>query len=433
MRMFLNAALVAAWALSACGAPPAPVTTPAPPAIALGLTQEIPTPEPALEPATPATTQVQAATSVLGATTDAAVVTLTVWYAYPVGGADERVLIALVAQYMAEHPGTTVQLQNLPSYQVYPRWQAGVPAGTAADLLVAPSDTLGEWVRSGAVAPLDDRLAGKLDGFSPVALAAVTVDGHLYAVPGTVSVVALYYNTATVATPPATTDELLALVKSGRRLVLSESNYYSFGFFTAFGGQLMDAAGQCRADQGGFAAALQYLLDLRAAGANFQTDSAQPAALFKIGAADMIIDGPWVLGDLEQAWGKQLGVAPMPAGPLGPARPLVGVEGLYLNPRSRNPAAAVDLALSIFSASGVAQLARAAHDPPARTDVTVADLGLQAFANAAGNGTPRPQSKAFSNWWGPFGNLMTEVIKGVVTPAVGVRAACAAMNAANGQ
>jgi arabinogalactan oligomer/maltooligosaccharide transport system substrate-binding protein len=257
------------------------------------------------------------------------------------------------------------------------------------------------------------------------------VDGKIYAVPGIIKAVALYYNTATVPTPPATTADLLALVKSGKKLVLNENNYHNYGFFPAFGGQLMDSTGKCTADQGGFTDAMQYLLDLKAAGATFQTDGGKADTLFKTGAADMIINGPWVLGDYKTALGAKLGVAPMPAGPKGPSKPLAGIDGFYLNPNSTNTDAAIKLAQYIFSAQGLAQYADTAGDPPARTDVTVADPLVKAFSDAAAAGDPRPQSAEFGNWWGPFGDMVTKVIEGQQTPADGVKAACDAMNKAN--
>ena len=259
----------------------------------------------------------------------------------------------------------------------------------------------------------------------------VTVGGKLYAVPGIIKAVALYYNKSTVPEPPKTTDELLALVKSGKKIVLNQNNYHNFGFFPAFGGKLMDDTGKCVADQGGFAEAMQYLVDLKAAGAMFETDGGKADTLFRQGQADMIINGPWVLGDYKNDLGDKLGVAPMPAGPSGPAQPLSGIDGFYVNPNSTNKEAAVALALYIFNADGLKVYADVAGDPPARTDVQAADPLVKAFGDAAAGGFPRPQSTEFGNWWGPFGDMVTKVLEGKSSPADGVAEACAAMNKAN--
>src|SRR4029453_9679179 len=119
-------------------------------------------------------------------------------------------------------------------------------------------------------------------------------------------------------------------------------------------GELMDDRGKCVADQGGFAEAMQYLVDLKEAGAVFETDGGKADTLFRQKQADMIINGPWTLGAYKKDLGADLGVAPIPAGPVGPAQPLAGIDGFYVNPNSPNQAAAVDLAQYIFSDEGLA-------------------------------------------------------------------------------
>ena len=107
----------------------------------------------------------------------------------------------------------------------------------------------------------------------------MTVDGHLYGVPESFTAVALYYNKSMIATPPSTTDELLSLVLGGDKLVTDgmDGAYYFYGFWNAFGGQLMDDTGRCIADQGGFVPAVQYLSDLQTSGAIFQVEVADGA------------------------------------------------------------------------------------------------------------------------------------------------------------
>jgi arabinogalactan oligomer/maltooligosaccharide transport system substrate-binding protein len=430
----LNVALVAAFGLAACSpaATPAPTAVPVQPTSAPAATVA-PTSAPAATVApTTAPAATEAPTTAPAATTSGAAVTVTLWHSYHAGGTEEQTINQLVAQYQKDNPGVTVNVQEIPFDQIFNKWKTDVASGgTAADMFTAPNDDLGNWVRAGIVAPLDNQLAGKLGGVSKTGVDGVTVDGKIYAVPGIIKAVALYYNKSSVATPPASTDDLLALLKSGKKIVLNENNYHNYGFFPAFGGELMDSTGKCIADQGGFTDAMQYLLSLKAAGAQFQTDGGKADTLFQTGAVDMIIDGPWVLGDMKKALGDKLGVAPIPAGPKGPAKPLAGIDGFYLNPNSQNTDAAIGLAQYIFGAKGLAVYADTAGDPPARTDVTVADPLVKAFSDAAGAGTPRPQSLEFGNWWGPFGDMVTKVIEGKSTPADGVKAACAAMNKAN--
>ncbi len=357
-------------------------------------------------------------------------VTLSLWHSYHTGGSEEQAITQIVEAYKVANPNVTVDMQNIPFDQIFNKWKTDAASGgAAADMFTAPNDDLGNWVRAGLVLPLDDLLAGKLDKVSTAGVNGVKVDGKIYAVPGIIKAVALYYNKDKVPTPPKTTDELLQMVKDGKVLVLNQNAYHNFGFFGAFGGKLMDDTGKCIADQAGFTEAMQYLVDLKAAGAKFETDGGKADTMFRQGQADMIVNGPWVLGDYKKDLGDKLGVAPIPAGK-APASPLAGIDGFYINPNSKNAKEAVDLALYIFSAEGLKIYADVAGDPPVM-DITLADPLVKAFADAAATGFPRPQSAEFGNYWGPFGDMVTKVLEGKASPADGVKEACAAMNTAN--
>jgi len=286
------------------------------------------------------------------------------------------------------------------------------------------------------VAPLDDFLAGKLDQFSQAGIDGMTVDGQIYGVPGIIKAVALYYNTETIPTPPTTTDELLALVKSGKKIAINQNNYHNFGWLTgAFGGTLLDSSGACIADQGGFADALQFMLDLKAAGANFETDGGKANTLFRQGQVDMIINGPWVLGDYKADLGDKLGVVPMPGGPGGVATPLSGIDGWHVNPNvtDEQKALAVEVGLYLFGPKGAQIYADTAGSPMVLKGLVSSDPLVTAFAEAGAAGFPRPQSVEFGNWWTPFGDAVTKVMEGTLAPADAVKEACDAMNKASGK
>ena len=385
--------LIAAFALSACGTPTA-------------------APQPTAAPAE--------------------AVTLTLWHGYHTGGTEEAALTKLVNAYQGMHSDVKINVLAIPFDQLFNKYETEVAAGAGPDMFTAPNDSLGNEVRAGLVAPVDVLVAGKLDGYTQAGINGVTVDGKMYAVPGIAKAVALYYNKSTVATPPATLDELMTMVKAGKKIVLNQSAYHNFGIFTGpFGGVLMDASGKCTADKGGFAEAFQYLVDLKAAGGIFETDGGKADTEFRQGQADMIINGPWVLGDYRSDLKDKLGVAPIPAGPKGPATPMAGIDGFYINPNSKNQQAAVDAALYIFGKDGLTEYANTAGDPPARSDVVSTDPLVTAFASAAAGGFPRPQSAEFGNWWGPFGDALNSVMEGQSKPVDAVATACTTMNTAN--
>ena len=422
--LLIALALVIAACATPTAAPAQPTAAPAQPTTAPAQPTTAPA-QPTAAPAQPTTAPSAGGEKITGE--------ITLWHAYGTGSAEEKALGQALEKIQADNPDAKINVLQIPFDQVFNKFETEAAAGGGPDMFTVPNDNLGNQVRAGLLAPLDDFLTGKLGAYTPLSIEGVTVDGKIYAVPAIVKAVALYYNKSTIPNPPKTTDELMALVKSGKKIVLNQSAYHNFGFSGAFGGKLMDNTGTCVADQGGWAEAMQYLVDLKAAGAQFETDGGKADTLFRQGQADMIINGPWVLGDYKSDLKDNLGVVPMPAGPKGAANPLAGIDGWFVNvnasPEKQKQAVALGLALTSAEAQKI--YADVAGSPSVRNDVTATDPLVNQFALAGSTGFPRPQSAEFGNFWTPFGDMFTKVLEGKATPADGVKEACAAMNKAN--
>lgn len=397
-----------------------------------GITDTAPTCSIAVGSGTPVPTQppssITTAPTVVGLTGE-----ISLWHSYFVGGSEEKAINDAVAQLMMDNPSLKVNVAGRSFIEIFDDWDTQVAAGGGPDMYTAPNDNLGDQVRAGSLAPIDNLMKDHLQDFSRAGIDGLTVDGKLYGVPGIIKAVALYYNQSIVPDPPKTTDELLNLVRSGKRIAIYEDSYHNFGWLVnAFGGKLMDDTGKCVADQdSGMADALQFMLDLKKAGAKLDTNGAD----FSQGVVGMIIDGPWSLGDYRDALGDKHGVAPMPAGPKGPATPLAGIDGWYINPNIslEQQQLAVEVGVYLFGPKGAIVWANEAGDPMVTNGITSDDTNVKTFADAAAAGFPRPQSKEFSNWWGPFDDAVTSVVEGTLAPADAVTQACAAMNKANGK
>jgi arabinogalactan oligomer / maltooligosaccharide transport system substrate-binding protein len=361
--------------------------------------------------------------------------TLTLWHSYGSGaGTEADALAAALANVTTANPGLTVNVLPVDFGAIYNNWSLDIGSGaTTPDLMIVPNDSLGQQTRDQLLAPLDALVpADVLAGEVPLAVEGSKVDGVLMQVPESLKAVAMYYDSAKVPTPPATTDELLQAVTDGTiKLGLVQGAYHDFGFAGAFGGTLMDETGKCIADQGGFAEAFQFLADLKAAGATFDPTYDNIAAGFKDGTFDVIIDGPWAAGGYVTSV-PTVGVAAMPAGPAGPALPFTGVDGWLINPNSPNQQLAVDLAIALTSAENQKIFADTAYHIPANASVTIDNPISSQFAEAVASGYPRPQSAQFGAFWGPFGDALNKVLDTGADPVQAVADACAAMNTANG-
>ena len=351
--------------------------------------------------------------------------TVTLWHAYGTGSAEEDAMTAIVAMAQEANPDLTVEVLQIPFDQIFNKWQTEVAAGEGPDMFIAPNDDLGNMARAGLVLDITSQLEGKLDGVVDTGVAGMMVDGAMYGVPESAKAVALYYNKSMVDTPPTTTEELLAAVQDGNALIQNQNAYHLFGWWSAFGGEVLSADGTtaCPSGEEPIVNAMQYLLDIKDAGGQFETDGGRADSLFRNGEVPMIINGPWTLGDYRADLGDDLGVAPIPAG-VAPAGALNGIDGFYINPNSGNVDAAVALALFLSSGERAQAYTDMAGHVPIRTSVNIEDANVAGFAEASNVGTPRPQSASFGNYWGPFGDMVTKVIEGVATPEEGVAEAC---------
>jgi arabinogalactan oligomer/maltooligosaccharide transport system substrate-binding protein len=300
-------------------------------------------------------------------------------------------------------------------------------------MFIAPNDSLGFQAREGLLADLS-AYEGRLTSIAVTAVEGSKVDGKLYEIPESLKNVAIYYNKDTIPTPPATIDDLMALLAADKKIALFEGTnglYHNFGWWAAFGGELMDDTGKCIADAGGVADAMKFLVDLKGAGATLTPDYDVMANGFKDGTYDLIIDGPWALGGYRDAVAN-LGVAPMPTGPNGPAKPLLGVDGFYINASSPNIELAAEFALAMTTAESQRVWTDVGGHVPSDSTVQVADEHVGAFAATAPNTFPRPQVKELDNFWGNFGDAQAKITETGADPVATVAEACAAMNTANG-
>jgi arabinogalactan oligomer / maltooligosaccharide transport system substrate-binding protein len=395
---------------------------------ALHLPVSVPIATPTSTPDLAATSQSSTATSQAG--------TIDLWYSYTLGSQDETTLFTVIHNAETEFPGLHVIATNQSaSGNFIYTYNNFVSSGSGPDIILAQNDYLGDMVRRGTVLNLagyvtQDRLAD----YKQYALDGMAMDGKLYGLPVSAGVVALYYNKSMVPNPPTTTNELLSLVKNGQNLEVPDgASYYLYGIWSAYGVQLMDESGRCNASQGEFVPAIQYLRDLKKAGAHLQEEFGTATwDHFGTGKAAMLINGQWALPDLRDSMGDKLGVALLPNGPAGSFRPITGLNGFFINPNTANPELAVQLALFMTNQASAQMIADQTKSIPVINDATISDPLLYTFSLQAGLGAVFPQEKGFANYWGPFNEMFGSVLSGNAIPQSAIQQACDSMNSLNG-
>jgi arabinogalactan oligomer/maltooligosaccharide transport system permease protein len=333
---------------------------------------------------------------------------LTVWHAYR--GAERDTLEALLRDWSAAHPDSPAAPLFVP-YETLPgKVTAAVPRGNGPDLFLYAHENIADWEASGIVLPVDPG-----EGFVPSTLAAVTRDGHAWGWPFTYKCLALFYDRATVATPPATTDDLVALARSLTRpdhwgfAYEVTSAYQNAAWLHGYGGGVLDGD-TVRLDRPENVAALRFIADL-ATLVPAEPSGALVTQLFDEGRVSMVLGGPWLLGDLTHV---DAGVAPLPVvSATGlPARPWLTVEAVFL---ARESADARALGAWLASAESGRRRSAEARQLVPRLDVPT-DPALAGFQAQLANSVPMPTDPAFALTWEPLARSLRRLARGVTTP-----------------
>ncbi len=359
---------------------------------------------------------------------------LTIWHSYGSGAGTEACALKLVTDRIkAANPDLKLTIQDVKFDDLFKKFELEAASGGGPDLFIAPNDSLGKEARAKLFLDVTSMLEGKLANDSQVSIDGSKVDGKLYMVPESLKAVAMYYDKSKVATPPATTDALLAAVKDGsiKAGFDAHSSYHSFGWWAAFGGQLMDDKGKCVADTTGVADAYKYFQDLQTAGAKWYDKYDDLASDFKSGKINLIVDGPWASGGYKDALKDNLAVAPMPSGPKGASKPLTGVDGWYINTNAKDASLAVNFALEMVKAENEQVFVDRAGHIPADKTIAISDPITKKFGEAVASGFPRPQVPQLDNFWANFDNALNVVIAKKTDAKAAATEACGKMNTAN--
>jgi arabinogalactan oligomer / maltooligosaccharide transport system substrate-binding protein len=373
---------------------------------------------------------------------------ITVWEAYGASGSAEKTAFdAAVKNVMTANPGLTVTVLDVPFANLFTKFETEAASGGGPDLYIAPNDSVAKEMRAGLLKDLSSMSATLMAApynISQTAITADTVDGKLAGIPESMKAVALFYNSATLPTPPKTTADWLTAVKTTPLGLVYGANgggaYYQWGLYGSFGGKILDeTTGKCAATATtGVADSMKFLTDFKAAGGILYKNDTDAKTDFLAGKIAGFIDGPWQSGDLQKALGDKLAVVPGPSGTGGNFSPMTAPDGYYINASSANQDLAIQFALQMLSPENVKPFVDNAGHIPANT-VLAADVAngtnviSKGFAQQVATGFARPTAKELDNYWTPFGNAIASVVEKGTDPTAAVADACTQMDKANGK
>nr|MBA3821519.1 extracellular solute-binding protein [Deltaproteobacteria bacterium] len=267
---------------------------------------------------------------------------IVLWHAY--NGLEREALEITAARWNAAHADHPVELVAVPYGAFADKLTSAIPGGNGPDLFIYPQDRIGDWADSGVIEPIefwvDDARA---DRFTPESLEVMAYRGSLWGLPMTVKSLALFYRSDLVPTPPATTDELIALApamraRAGYAIAYANVDLYGHApWLFGFGGTIMDPRGTLAIATPEAAAAMTFARELVVKGVTPpHAEGPLVATLFNEGKAASVISGPWFVADIAAGVPWKVTTLPVVSATGKHATPFLGAEGLVMSSRARD-------------------------------------------------------------------------------------------------
>ncbi|MCD2170666.1 extracellular solute-binding protein [Microbacterium sp. JC 701] len=239
--------------------------------------------------------------------------TLTMWAM----GAEGEALPEFVKQFEEANPGVTVDVTPVPWDAAYSKFQTAIAGGNTPDLAMVGSTWMADFGDALQTVPTDL----STDGIFPGALDSTMIDDRATGVPWYVDTRVLYYRTDIAAQAgwnqaPTTWDELKQMAADmqskggaqyGMRLPAGNDSFQGNLWMPWSNGVALENGSEWTLDTPEAVEAYEYYQSFYTDGvANPAADRSAGAqeADFVAGSTPMLIDGPFLIGQLEELGGE---------------------------------------------------------------------------------------------------------------------------------
>ncbi|MCB0192010.1 MAG: extracellular solute-binding protein [Anaerolineae bacterium] len=248
-------------------------------------------------------------------------------------------------------PGVTLELRGYTFEELSRRFRQAVQQGGGPDIIMQSTRLTTQLAEDGLIRDLTAFVEPAfLQQYIPGAEEAMRYQGRLYGLPESVEVLAQYYNTDLVDDPLLNLTEASVRVTPEQQFALPATFFYGYWGFEPFGGFAFDNNAELITNDQGLVDWLAWLQSAQnQQGMQLTTDPAEAQTLFAEGKAAYFVSGPWALSQLRRELGEErFRVAPLPAGPAGPGRPILQVRGVMVNANSDDETAAIAVAFGKY-------------------------------------------------------------------------------------
>ena len=248
-------------------------------------------------------------------------------------------------------PGVTLELTYYAFEELNQRFRQTVQQGGGPDIILETTRLTTQLAEDGLIRDLTGLVEPAfLQQYIPGAEEAMRYHGRLYGLPESVEVLAQFYNTDLVDDPLLNLTETSVRVSSDQQFALPATFFYGYWGFEPFGGFEFDSDAKLIVNDQGLVAWLTWLQNAQnQQGVQITTSPAEAQTLFAEGEAAYFVSGPWALSRLRRELGEdRFRVAPLPAGPEGPGRPILQVRGVMVNANSDDVTTAIAVAFGKY-------------------------------------------------------------------------------------
>lgn len=362
---------------------------------------------------------------------------VTLWHAYRAKEAEA--LQQVVKTYNDRQKAIEIKLVSIPYDAFADKITAAVPRGKGPDLFIFAHDRIGDWAASGLIEPVDFWLDdASRKSFLPPTLEALTYDDSVYGLPMAFKMVALFYNSNIIKTPPTTTDELIAAAKKATDakagkygLVYENANFFFHAaWMQGFGGRVFDKGGKPTLDSQAVIDSLQFAQDLAKKEGIMPQEigSTLVTTLFNKGQAAFVINGPWFMGEIDKGVPYKVAVLPTISKVGKKAAPFLSAEAVIMSAKTADKKAAFEVMKYLTSVEAGKVMAVTGRQTPARREVyddaaVAKDPLIAVFKAQLETSVAMPNTPAMRMVWGPATTAMNKVINGNTPPADAIKAA----------
>lgn len=367
--------------------------------------------------------------------------TITLW----AQGAEGEKLPALIKQFEAANPGAKVEVTAIPWDAAHNKYQTAIAGGTTPDVAQMGTTWMADFASAFDPTPSGIDTSGMFEGST----GSTKVNGTTYGVPWYVDTRVVYYRTDLAAkagytASPATWDDFKAMAKAlqtkaGAKWGISlnpggaDSFQSALPFVWSNGASLMNADGtKWTLDTPQVADALKYYQSFFTEGIadkNVSTAGGAREAAFVDGSTPMLIDGPFMIGQLDQAGGAGFSskYAVMRFPKQQSSTSFVGGSDLVVFKNSKNRDAAWKLVQFLSQASVQTAWYKATGDLPAVQsawdDASLSgDAKLKVFKEQLTDVKSPPANTAWTQVSAAADSQLERIVKSGADPAAALKA-----------